>query len=59
MDEPKFQCYLPAFIGPRGWVALRLDAGAIDWAEGPSLMKTAAGSSRPQRLAALIEGPPT
>ncbi len=25
--------YLPAYIGPRGWVALRLDVGKVDWAE--------------------------
>src|ERR1700752_5280089 len=25
--------YLPAYVGPRGWVALRLDIGKIDWDE--------------------------
>jgi len=25
--------HLPAYIGPRGWVALRLDVGRLDWAE--------------------------
>jgi len=25
--------YLPAYIGPRGWIALRLDRGPIDWKE--------------------------
>jgi len=25
--------YLPAYIGPRGWVALRLDRGKVDWEE--------------------------
>ncbi len=29
--------YLPAYIGPRGWVALRLDAGKIDWDEGAGI----------------------
>jgi phosphoribosylglycinamide formyltransferase-1 len=23
--------YLPAYIGPRGWVGLRLDLGEVDW----------------------------
>src|SRR5579863_5004133 len=23
--------YLPAYVGSRGWVGLRLDAGEIDW----------------------------
>jgi hypothetical protein len=28
--------YLPAYIGSRGWVALRLDVGKVDWSEGTS-----------------------
>ena len=46
--------YLPAYIGARGWVALRLDVGEIDWDEVAEL---AAGSYRlvaPKRLGALI-----
>jgi predicted DNA-binding protein (MmcQ/YjbR family) len=31
LDPARF--YLPAYIGPRGWVALRLDTGNIDWDE--------------------------
>ena len=30
--------YLPAYIGPRGWVALRLDIGEIDWEEVSELV---------------------
>ena len=30
--------YMPAYIGPRGWVALRLDRGAIDWKEVAELI---------------------
>lgn len=30
--QPK-RFYLPAYIGSRGWVALRLDVGAADWDE--------------------------
>ncbi len=32
--------YLPAYIGPRGWVALRLDTGKIDWDEVSELVAT-------------------
>jgi predicted DNA-binding protein (MmcQ/YjbR family) len=35
--------YIPAYIGPRGWVALRLDRGQIDWDEVTELV---AGSYR-------------
>lgn len=30
--------YLPAYIGPRGWVGLRLDVGRVDWAEVKELV---------------------
>src|ERR1039457_3418394 len=35
--------YMPAYIGPRGWVALRLDVGGLDWNEVPDGV---VGSSR-------------
>jgi predicted DNA-binding protein (MmcQ/YjbR family) len=25
--------YMPAYVGPRGWVGLRLDVGRVNWAE--------------------------
>lgn len=31
--------YLPAYIGPRGWVALRLDVGKVDWDEVSELVR--------------------
>ena len=30
--------YLPAFIGPRGWVGLRLDLATVDWSEVKELV---------------------
>lgn len=30
-DPARF--YMPAYVGPRGWVALRLDRGEVDWDE--------------------------
>jgi predicted DNA-binding protein (MmcQ/YjbR family) len=30
--------YMPAYIGPRGWVALRLDVGKVDWDEVSELL---------------------
>lgn len=43
--------YLPAYIGPRGWVALRLDAGRIDWGEVAELAADSYRLIAPQRLA--------
>ena len=31
--------YMPAYIGPRGWVALRLDTRRVDWKEVADLVK--------------------
>jgi predicted DNA-binding protein (MmcQ/YjbR family) len=31
--------YLPAYIGPRGWVGLRLDRGAVGWEEVRELVE--------------------
>ena len=46
--------YLPAYIGPRGWVALRLDVGEIDWDEVAELAMGSYRMVAPKRLAALI-----
>jgi hypothetical protein len=44
--------YMPAYIGPRGWVALRLDLGAIDWKEVAELIAGSYQITVPSRLAA-------
>ena len=42
--------YLPAYIGPRGWVALRLDCGTIDWEEVGELVMGSYRLTAPKRL---------
>jgi predicted DNA-binding protein (MmcQ/YjbR family) len=44
--------YMPAYIGPRGWVALRLDRGAVDWKEVAELVKTSYQLVARKRIAA-------
>src|SRR5690348_10039667 len=44
--------YMPAYIGPRGWVALRLDRGDIDWDEVSELVTGSYRMAAPKRLAA-------
>jgi hypothetical protein len=46
--------YLPAYVGPRGWVALRLDVGKVDWEEVKELMSESYRRMAPKRLAALV-----
>jgi hypothetical protein len=50
-DSARF--YLPAYIGPRGWVGLRLDVGRIDWNEVAELVAGSYWLVAPKRLAAL------
>jgi phosphoribosylglycinamide formyltransferase-1 len=53
-SQPK-RFYLPAYIGPRGWVALRLDVGEIDWAEVAELIAGSYILTAPKKLAAMVE----
>ena len=50
--------YLPAYIGPRGWVGLRLDVGEIDWAEAADFVTDSYRLAAPKRLAARVAAPP-
>src|ERR1700746_1916325 len=36
--DPK-RFYMPAYVGPRGWVGLRLDVGRVNWSEVEELVK--------------------
>jgi predicted DNA-binding protein (MmcQ/YjbR family) len=56
LDPVRF--YLPAYIGPRGWVALRLDAGPVDWEEVADLVVDSYRLGAPKRLAVLAEPRP-
>ena len=31
--------YMPAYVGPRGWVGLRLDRPTVDWTEVKELLR--------------------
>jgi hypothetical protein len=46
--------YLPAYIGPRGWVALRLDVGKVDWDEVAELVTCSYRLAAPKGLAARV-----
>ncbi|MGB9032598.1 MAG: MmcQ/YjbR family DNA-binding protein [Acidobacteriaceae bacterium] len=47
--------YLPAYIGPRGWVGLRLDRGKVDWDEVRDLVTASYLQAAPKRLAERVE----
>lgn len=46
--------YLPAYIGPRGWVGLRVDQGRIDWDEVSELVKDSYRRTAPAKLAVTV-----
>ena len=47
--------YLPAYIGPRGWVGLRLDRAKVDWNEVRDLVTASYLQAAPKKLAAVVE----
>lgn len=46
--------YLPAYVASRGWVALRLDTGKIDWDEVKELLFGSYALVAPKRLAEQV-----
>jgi predicted DNA-binding protein (MmcQ/YjbR family) len=47
--------YSPAYIGPRGWVGLRLDLGETSWDEVESRVTDSYRLVAPKRLVALLD----
>jgi hypothetical protein len=47
--------YVPDYVGPKGWVALRLDLPEVDWDEVKSLVVAAYRLQAPRRLAEKVE----
>jgi predicted DNA-binding protein (MmcQ/YjbR family) len=43
--------YMPAYVGPRGWVGLRLDRARVDWEEVEELVTHSYQLIAPKRLA--------
>jgi hypothetical protein len=56
-DPSRF--YSPAYIGPRGWVGLRLDIGQIDWAEVTDFLTDSYRLAAPKRLASQVAARPS
>jgi predicted DNA-binding protein (MmcQ/YjbR family) len=51
-DQTRF--YSPAYIGPRGWVGLRLDTGKIDWKEVADFITESYRLAAPKTLSARV-----
>lgn len=46
---------IPAYLGPSGWVSLRMDLKAVDWNAATELLFDAYRRQAPKRLAAEVE----
>ena len=54
-DSQPGRFYLPAYIASRGWVALRLDLGKIDWDEVKELVLSSYLLIAPKQLAEQVQ----
>jgi predicted DNA-binding protein (MmcQ/YjbR family) len=52
IEPSKF--YSPAYIGPKGWVGLRLDIGPIDWVEVTEFIVDSYRQVAPKKLLAQL-----
>lgn len=53
-DDP-VSFFVPAYLGSRGWVAIRLDLDEVDWNTISELARHAYQHTAPRKLAALVE----
>jgi len=47
--------YMPSYIGPRGWVALRFDLPTVNWTEVKELVHTSYLQVAPKKLVSQLE----
>ncbi|MBS1806537.1 MAG: MmcQ/YjbR family DNA-binding protein [Acidobacteria bacterium] len=55
IDASPRKFYMPAYIGPRGWVALRLDRATVDWSEVRQLVRGSYEQMAPKRLVRQLD----
>ena len=47
--------FMPAYVGSRGWIGMRLDLDEVDWETATELLKRGYQEIAPRKLAALID----
>jgi hypothetical protein len=55
IDANPRKFYMPAYIGPRGWVALRVDRATVDWSEVQELLRGSYEQMAPKKLVRQLE----
>jgi phosphoribosylglycinamide formyltransferase-1 len=53
-DDP-VSFFVPAYLGSKGWIAIRLDLDEVDWETVTELARRAYQDVAPRKLAAAIE----
>jgi hypothetical protein len=53
-DDPD-NFFVPAYLGAKGWIAIRLDLEAVDWEIVNAFAKSAYQAVAPRKLAALVD----
>lgn len=51
-DDRRF--FIPAYVGPRGWIGVRLDVGPVDWDRVEQLLIDGYRLVAPKRLASQV-----
>ena len=47
--------FVPAYVGSRGWIGMRLDLDEVDWETATDLLKRGYQETAPKKLAMLID----
>lgn len=53
-DDP-ISFFVPAYLGSKGWIAIRLDLDEVDWDTVTELARHAYQATAPRKLAAAID----
>jgi len=53
-DDP-ISFFVPAYLGSKGWIAIRLDLDEVDWDTVTELARRAYQETAPRKLAVLVE----
>jgi phosphoribosylglycinamide formyltransferase-1 len=53
-DDP-ISFFVPAYLGSKGWIAIRLDLDEVDWDTVAELARRAYQDIAPRKLATLVE----
>ena len=55
VKEDPISFFVPPYLGPKGWIAIRLDLDEVDWDTVSQLARRAYQDLAPRKLAALVE----